>query len=113
MSLGVWWLVRWVTGQGYLALLALAGVVLAGWRFFVPIAYQVNAEGVEQFALGLRWKIPWEAIGRYEVADSGVWLLPTRTRRPMDILRGVYLPWGEHREEVLAHIRYHLDPWSV
>jgi len=106
-----WALVRWITGQMHLALLAMAALGLSLWRFFLPVTFELNAQGVEQSLLGRRRCTAWEAIGRYEVCKSGVLLLPHRDRCPIDVFRGLYLPWGSHREEVLAHVRYHLDPW--
>lgn len=105
----VWWSVLWVTGRGYLAGLAVGMVMLASWRLLTPIRYELSPEGVLQAVGGLQWKIPWKAIGRYETAESGVWLWPTKSPRPMDALRAIYLPWGEHREAVLSHLRYHLE----
>ncbi len=108
---GAWVLVRWSTGRTDLAFLALAALALAMWRFFVPVTFELNAQGIEQSVLRWRRRIPWDAVGRYEVCSAGVLLLPHADRRPMDSLSGLYLAWGGRREEVLAHIRYHLDPW--
>jgi hypothetical protein len=105
-----WVLVRWITGQTHLASLAMAALGLSLWRFFVPVTFELNAKGVDQSLLGRHRQIPWAAIGRYEVCRSGVLLLPQADRCPIDVFRGLYLPWGGRREEVLAHVRYHLDP---
>jgi hypothetical protein len=110
LAAAVWGIVRWVTGQAYLGWLGVGVVFLAGWRLFVPITYELNPEGVEQTVWRFRWRIPWKAIGRYEMGGAGVWLLPTKRPRPLDTLRGVYLPWGPYPEEVLTHLRYHLNP---
>lgn len=108
LGVGVWGIVRWVTGQGYLGGLAVGVVIMAGWWFFLPISYELNSEGVIRGIGRLRWKIPWEAIGRYEVMDSGVWLLPTPRPSLLEVFRGVYLPWGGYREEVLRQIQHYL-----
>ena len=106
-----WALVRWITGQMHLALLAMAALGLSLWRFFLPVTFELNAHGVDHSLLGRRRQVPWQAIGRYEICKSGVLLLPQADRCPIDVFRGLYLPWGSHRVEVLAHVRYHLDPW--
>jgi hypothetical protein len=101
--------VRWITGQTHLAVLAVAVLVLALWRFFLPTAFELSSEGVSQWLLGRRRRIPWRAIRRYEICSSGVLLLPRADACPIDACRGLYLPWGPHRHEVLAHVRYYLD----
>jgi hypothetical protein len=101
--------VGWITGQMHLALLAMAVLVLASWRFFLPKLFELNAEGVNQWLLGRHRRIPWREIRRYEVRSSGVLLLPHADARPVDVLGGLYLPWGRRRDEVLAQVRYHLD----
>ena len=86
---------------------------LSLWRFFLPVTFELNAEGVEQSLLGWQRRIPWAAIHRYEICKAGVLLFSQADRCPIDVMRGLYLPWEEHRDEVLAHVRYHLDPWPA
>ena len=101
--------VHFVTGQIHLALLAAAVLAIALWRFFLPVAFELNADGVNQWLFGRHKLIPWRAIRRYEVYSSGVLLLPFYDGCVMDAFRGLHLPWGDHRDEVLAHLHYYLD----
>ena len=101
--------VRWVTGQTHLALVAVAVLAIALWRFFLPVWFELNSEGVSQWVFGRPRRIAWRKIRRYEVCSSGVLLLPRADARPLDVCRGLYLPWGKHRSEVLAHVHYYLD----
>ena len=100
--------IGWITGQTRLALLAAAVLVIPLWRSFLPTLFELNTDGVNQWLFGRHRRIPWEAIRRYEVCSAGVLLLPCADRCPMDAYRGLYLPWGAHRDEVLAHVRYYL-----
>jgi hypothetical protein len=97
------------TGQVHLAALAVGVLSLALWRFLLPIRYELNEDGVHQRALGRRRGISWDCIRRYQVCRSGVLLLPFHENCLLDALRGLYLPWGPHRDEVLARIRYYVD----
>ena len=106
---GVAFGVRWVTGQPHLALLASGALAVALWRFFLPILFELGPDGVDHWLLGRRRRVPWTAIQRYEVRSTGVLLLPFADRCEVDALRGLYLPWGEHRDEVLFQVRYYLD----
>jgi hypothetical protein len=101
--------VRWVTGQTHLALVAVAALAIALWRFFLPVSFELNSEGVSQWVFGRRRRIAWREIRRYEVCSSGVLLLPRPDACPLDACRGLHLPWGKHRADVLAHIHYYLD----
>ena len=101
--------VRWATAATHLALLAMAALAVALWRFFLPTSFELNAEGVSQWLFGRRRRIPWRDIRRYQVCSSGVLLLPQADACPLDAYRGLYLPWGKHRPEVLAHVHYYLD----
>ena len=102
--------IRQLTGATHLALLAVAVLAIALWRFFLPVQFELNADGVNQWLFGRCRQIPWKAICGYEVCSAGVLLLPRADRCPMDPLRGLYLPWGSRRDEVLARVRYYLDP---
>jgi len=98
-----------LTAKVHLALLAAAVLAIALWRFFLPVWFELNSEGVSQFVFGRRRRVPWRGIRRYEVCASGVLLLPHADPCPLDACRGLYLPWGENRQEVLAQVRYYLD----
>jgi hypothetical protein len=101
--------VGWLSGRAYLGLLALAAMAAALWRFFLPVVFELSGKGVSQQFLGRQRQIPWQAIRRYEVCSAGVLLLPDEDHSAMAPFRGLYLPWTTHREEVLAHLRHHVD----
>jgi hypothetical protein len=98
----------WITGQPHLAGMAVAALVLAGWRFYVPIWYELDVDGVHQSVLRHRRLIAWTAIGGCEPAAEGVVLLPRSDAVLFDVLAGLYLPWSNQREEVLANVRFYL-----
>lgn len=104
-GVGVWSL----TAKTHLALLAVAVLAIALWRFFLPVWFELNSEGVSQFVFGRRRRVPWKGVRHYEVCPSGVLLLPHADPCPLDACRGLYLPWGKNRQEVLAQVRYYLD----
>jgi hypothetical protein len=101
--------VRWLTGRTELGLLASCVFLVAMWRYFLPVSFELNSDGVNQWVLGRHRRIPWKLIRQYKVCSRGVLLLPHADYRPVDALRGLYLPWGEHRDEVLTYLRHYLD----
>jgi hypothetical protein len=100
--------VRGVTGYTYLALLAVAALALSLWRFFLPVVFTISAEGVNESLLGRDRRIPWLAIRRYEVYPKGVLLLPHSDAARVDCFRGLFLPWGDHRQEIVALLNYYI-----
>ena len=101
-------LVYWLTQQVYLALLAPVVLAAALWRFFLPVEFELGAEGVEQRVFGRRRCIRWQQIRRYEVCSAGVLLLPGDDRSALAPFRGLYLPFSTHRQQVLAHVHHYL-----
>jgi hypothetical protein len=78
----------------------------AVWRQFVPTFYELSALGVTSRTLRRTRRIPWLSIDRFVVGRRGVFL--SSAGAPLEILRGFYLPWGNHREEILISLRYYL-----
>ena len=108
--IGVGLLVQWQTDRLHLAIGAAAAVAVAAWRFFVPITFELNAEGVHQWIFGRHRRIPWSEIRSHRMLASGVLLLPYEQGPPIDVMHGLFLPWGLRRDEILAQLRYYLDP---
>lgn len=106
---GVGLLAYWLTGQVYLALLALAALMASLWRFFLPVVFELNEKGIHQRILGRHRCIPWHAIRRYEVCAAGLLLLPDDDPSLIAYFGGIYLPWAGYRDEVLAVVAYYLN----
>lgn len=99
--------VQFVTGQWPAAVAAALVLALAGWRFYVPVSYELNAMGVTQEILGRRRRVAWTAIDRVEVLRRGIVLEIENAGRGGS--REVYIPWEDRRDDVLAHLRYYLS----
>jgi hypothetical protein len=99
--------VRGMTGSLPMALLAVAALAVSLWRFFLPVAFTLGPDGVHESLLGRERRIRWSAIRRYEVYPKGVLLLPYSDAAKIDCLRGLFLPWDRHRQEILALITYY------
>jgi hypothetical protein len=86
--------------------LAAIAMATSMWRFFVPSYYEFSAMGVTQQIFHRRRRIAWQFIERCEICRAGVFLLPHDA--PLAVFRGLYIPWGTHRTEVLALIQFYL-----
>jgi hypothetical protein len=99
---------------GFVAQSAVMGVVsflalsIALWRLWVPVTFELGPRGVVQILFGRRRRIAWSSVARYEVRRRGVLLLSEETQGPAAALRGLYVRWGRHREELLAVIAHYL-----
>jgi len=103
-------LVRLSTGRTVLALLALAALLAALWRYFLPVQFELDEHGVERSLFGWRRHVRWSAVARYEVCPAGVLLVPGTKHTPMSAFAGLFLPFAENREPVLLRLRYYLGP---
>lgn len=85
-----------------------AGVVLAfvSWRYFVPTFFELSALGVSENCMGRKRRIPWISIDRYILGRKGAYL--SSAGAPLEMLRGLYLPWGPHRDQIVTMLRYYL-----
>lgn len=92
-------------GPSYAAFTFLA-VVAVTWKKFVPTVFELSALGVVESCLSRTRRIPWMSIDRFIIGHRGVFL--SSNGAPLETLRGLYLPWGSHREQILTTLRYYL-----
>ncbi len=100
--------VRWVTGHAHLALLAVAALALSLWRFLLPVVFTLSADGSTSRCWAESAASPGWAIRRYEVSPNGVMLFPYADATWVDSFQGFFLPWGNHRQEILTLLNYYL-----
>lgn len=102
VPLAVWSL----SGRTALAAVCTIAVGAVVWRHFVPTICEINALGVTEKIFSRTRRIPWLSIDRYVVGRRGVFL--TSAGAPLELFRGLYLPWGAHRDQILSSLRYYL-----
>jgi hypothetical protein len=104
VGLVIWWR----TGQAVLAWTGPMLVAATLWRFFLPVQYTVDDEGISQGILGRRGSRAWQSFRACEVCPGGVLLVPYSDYCPMDVVRSVFVPCLPLRNEVCARVRSHL-----
>lgn len=104
--------VGWAAGEPRLAAVVAALLAVTLWRTWLPVWYTLGGSGITQHVLYWRRLISWTAIQRQELLSDGVLLVPDTVQTPLAPLRGLYLHWGRHRAEVLAHLEYYLQSWN-
>lgn len=102
------WLGAWATRSATAGAVVAIVLAISLWRTWLPVRYQLGASGITQSVFGRARRIPWTAIQRYEVQARGVLLLADPAATPLGPLRGFVMPWGAHREQVLALLEFYL-----
>jgi len=105
--------VQWLTGRIYLAAASVAVLIVASWRFFLPVTFQLSQSGIDYWVLGRRRHIPWQSIRSYRIQADGVLLLPYQDQSLIARLNGVYVRWNGHKEQVLALLEQHVAAGRV
>jgi hypothetical protein len=93
----------WWTG-----LLTTACLSIALWQFFLPVAYEVQSQGICRQAFGRTRIVPWHAIRAYRPCAIGIMLFQRPDPAGIDALRGLFVPYGDHADEALCAVREHL-----
>jgi len=110
MAAGVGCFVGWWTRQPLVGGGVAAALAIVLWRTWLPVTFEVGISGIRQSVLGRGRRISWSAIRSHEIQPDGVLLSPDPQLVPLSPLRGLYLPWLDQREKVLAHVEYYLQP---
>ena len=92
------------SGLGFLSFVALA---LSAWRMWVPVAFTFNSRGITQIVLRRQRRISWPQVAGYTVYPGGMLLKAADT--PLAPLRGLYVRWNGHRDELLEMVSFFID----
>ncbi len=97
--LGVWLMGHWIFG-----LVALWMLWSATADFLLPIRYEADSEGVRQRGWSPR-VMRWDRVKRVVWGEDGVLLSPFAHASRLNAYRGVFLWYGDHREQVECLVR--------
>jgi hypothetical protein len=100
--------VGWWLRQPIVAGLAGSALAVVLWRTWLPVTFEIGVMGVTQTVLGRSRRVPWSSVRGWRVDDSGVLLSPDAELIPLSSLRGLYLPWLDKREKLLASVEYYV-----
>ncbi len=98
------------TGDSILGLAAPLFIVASLSSFLFPTAYRLTDESVEVRSLGVWRARPWGEMRRMVVDDAGVFLSPFEKRNWLEAYRGLRLPFGGNRDQVVAYVEARLQP---
>ena len=85
-----------------MGILSLAALVIAGWRLWIPVRFELGPHGIVQRVFGRRRRLPWHQIAGFRTRRRGVLILPQVADTPLSAFRGVFIGWNGKRDELLA-----------
>ncbi len=94
--------------NGWLTAIVVLTWVAVSWQMFVTTEYELNGSGLTQVTAGRMRSIPWRNIRRYRVVAKGVFIYLRTKETPLDGLRSIFLPFGNHRVEALFAFHHYL-----
>ena len=94
-GLGLWSGTLWWTVASFVT------CFLSLWRMWALGVFHLSELGVVQSAFGRRWRRPWDSYSAFEVRNDGVVLYPDDDISMLGRLKGLYIPFGDQREEIL------------
>jgi len=89
----------------------LSGVILFGSlrSFVLPTRYKINSQGIEIDRTFYKVRKSWSEFRSYVVERNGVFLSPFGIKHRLENFRGVFVPTGNHHEDVVALVSKHLE----
>jgi hypothetical protein len=92
------------TGDKVLGAAAPVFVLLSVGSFIARTRYRLTSESIEVRALGVARARPWSEMRRATVDRGGVFLSPFEKRSWLEAYRGMRLPFGGNRDQVVAFV---------
>lgn len=87
---------------GFIALL----LVMASLAEYVfPIRYQLDSQGAQARTLTGFTRIEWRRVKKYYLDDGGIKLSPLSRQTRLEAYRGVYLRFGNRRDDVMDAVK--------
>jgi hypothetical protein len=92
------------TGDRVLGLAAPVFILVSVGSFIAKTHYRLTSDSIEVRALGVARARPWGEMRRATVDRGGVFLSPFEKRNWLEAYRGVRLPFGGNRDQVVAFV---------
>lgn len=74
-------------------------------EYLFPIRFEIDAAGATSRTLKGRTTIEWDRVKKYYLDDRGIKLSTLSRKGRLEAYRGVYLRFGDNRDEVIRVVR--------
>lgn len=81
--------------------------------YILPVRYEITEKGASARTAFSQSRVEWDAVKKYYVDKSGIKLSPFENHTRLEAYRGVYLRFGNYRDEVTAAVRRMRDARSA
>ena len=100
----------WLMFEHWLYVSVAAAVLfLSTMRYYFPVSYKLDGEGVRRRYLGREKFRPWSDFRNIYIHPDGVFLSPFEKPSRLDAFRGLYLNCGPGRDQAVAYIKEKLN----
>lgn len=100
--------VYWTTNSVILLIVASTCLAITLWSFLLPANYEVTPIGLRRRALGRVRLFPWQAVRAYQLRSTGAILFQQPDPSPIDIPRGLFVPFPPDVDELIVALRLYL-----
>ena len=98
------WAIYWNLGSLLLTTVA-AGMLLGSLTsFYLPTQYRFDSSGAFIHRWFYRRGMSWQRVRSVSVERDGIFLSPYPLRTRLENFRGVYLPYRENKEQLIAYL---------
>ena len=87
------------------AVLGVAIILISTAEFWLGTSYKVDSNGASARTGASMTSLEWSAVKQAIVQNDGVKLSPLGTSSRLEAFRGVFLKYGDHKEQVLEKVR--------
>jgi len=74
-------------------------------EYLFPIRFEIDSQGASARTLTARTRIEWSRVKKYYLDDRGIKLSPLARQTRLEAYRGVYLMFGDRRDEVIEAVK--------
>ncbi len=74
-------------------------------EYLFPIRFEIDSQGASARTLTARTRIEWSRVKKYYLDDRGIKLSPLSRQTRLEAYRGVYLMFGDRRDEVIEAVK--------
>ena len=104
LSIGI----SYLGGTYWWGMVAATALLVSLWRMWIPVEFELCDLGVIQTAMRRSWRKPWDAYVGYEVRNDGFLLVPVEDSSLLGRLKGLYIPFGDQRDDILEVLAEYL-----
>lgn len=95
-------------------LAAFAALLLAMWRLWLPVRFEIGPQGVTESVLSRRRRIPWRKIGGFQTRRGGVALFPRPNELRAVAPRSLFIHGGRELDRLVEIVAFFLgEPAAV